>query len=88
MMVSMQAMMRRHNRSLVSAPAPAAMVRMLKGGSSVGSSAGGEQDEWDSGQACNPELPSQPQCAPGYTCAYFDMNPRTISCHSTTSVWQ
>jgi hypothetical protein len=49
--------------------------RLLKGGSGGGGGGGGMQAEWDSGQACNPELPDQPQCAVGYTCSYFDENP-------------
>ena len=36
----------------------------------------GEEAQWDTGLACNPNAPAAEQCpGAGQTCAYFDLNP-------------
>ena len=49
-------------------------ARQLKGSSQQGGF-DGEQSQWDTGVACNPALPDEPQCASGESCLYFDRNP-------------
>ena len=49
--------------------------RALKGSNHGGGNGWHAQGDWDSGEACNPSLPDEPQCPSGHTCSYFDRNP-------------